>query len=68
MAKGRVPMQVSPSFEKKMKELQKRIMMKEGVMISLRDLTEKIDLNNMEEKLLKNSKTDIKISLDRRKI
>jgi len=67
MAKGRVPMQVSPEFEKKIKELQRKIMKKDGVVISLRDLTEQVDFNNIEEMILKDAKVDIKISLDRRR-
>jgi len=67
MAKGRVPMQVSPAFEKKIKELQRKIMKKDGVVISLRDLTEQVDFNNIEEMILKDAKVDIKISLDRRR-
>jgi len=66
MAKGRVPMQVSPEFEKKLKELQKKIMQKDGVVISLRDLTEHADFKKVEEKILKDAKGDIKIALDRR--
>ena len=67
MAKGRVPMQVSPTFEKRLKELQKKIMKKDGVVISLRDLTEQVNFNNIEDMILKDAKVDIKISLDRRR-
>ena len=67
MAKGRVPMQVSPVFEKKLKELQKKIMKQDGVVISLRDLTEQVDLKNIEDAILKEAKADIKLSLDRRR-
>lgn len=67
MAKGRVPMQVSPVFEKKLKELQKKIMKQDGVVISLRDLTEQVDLKNIEDAILKEAKNDIKLSLDRRR-
>jgi len=65
--KPRVPMQVSPAFEKKIKEMQRKIMKKDGVVISLRDLTEQVDFNNIEEMILKDAKVDIKISLDRRR-
>jgi len=65
--KPRVPMQVSPAFEKKLKELQKKIMQKDGVVISLRDLTEQVDFKKVEEMILKDAKIDIKISLDRRR-
>lgn len=68
--KSRVPMQVSPEFEIKIKELQKEIMKKQGVSHSLRDLTEKIamniDINKIEASILK-SQFGIKITLDRRK-
>lgn len=59
-------MQVSPEFEKKLKDLQKKIMKKDGVSISLRDLTEQIDFKKVEERILKDANVDIKISLDRR--
>ena len=67
MVKSRVPMQVSPEFERKLKELQKKIMQKDGVVISLRDLTEQVNFNNIEEMILKDAKVDINISLDRRR-
>jgi len=65
--KPRVPMQVSPEFEKKLKELQKKIMQKDGVKPSLRDLTEQVDFNSIENMILKDARIDIKISLDRRR-
>ena len=67
MAKGRVPMQVSPEFEKKLKALQKKIMQRDGVNISLRDLTEQVNFQDIEKMILKDAKVDIKISLDRRR-
>jgi len=67
MVKSRVPMQVSPEFEKKLKELQKQIMKKDGVKPSLRDLTEQVNFNKIEEMILKDTKNDINITLDRRK-
>jgi len=67
MVKGRVPMQVSPEFEKKLKELQKKIMQKDGVVISLRDLTEQVNFSDIENTILKDANVDIKISLDRRR-
>lgn len=69
MAKSRIPMQVAPKFEEDLKYIQKKIMKKEGVKISLRDLTEKmdIDLEGIEDKILKGVKVDIKINLDRRR-
>lgn len=68
--KSRVPMQVSPEFETRIKELQKEIMKKQGVNHSLRDLSEKIaktiDFNKIEELILKNP-LDINIKLDNRR-
>lgn len=66
-SKPRVPMQVSPEFEKRLKELQKKIMKKEGVVISLRDLTEKVNFKEVEEKILNGAKEDIKLTFDRRR-
>ena len=70
MGKGRVPMQVSPEFDARMKRLQQKIMKKQGEKISLRDLTERItktiDFNKIEDVIVNNPKLDIKITLDRR--
>lgn len=72
MVKSRVPMQVSPEFEQRLKKLQGEIMKKDGKVVSLRDLTEKItktiDFNEMEKNILNNvSQLDIKITMDRRR-
>ena len=68
--KPRVPLQVAPSFELKLKQLQKKIMMKQGEVISLRDLTERIsnteDFDALEQSILKSAFVDIKINLDTR--
>ena len=40
--KSRVPMQVSPEFEIRIKKLQIAIMKSQGKNVSLRDLTEKV--------------------------
>jgi len=66
MAKVRVPMQVSPAFEKKIKDLQTEIMKRSGIKPSLRDLTEQVDFKKLDDMLLKDAKVDIKIALDRR--
>lgn len=70
MGKGRVPMQVSPEFDARIKRLQQKIMKKQGEKISLRDLTERItktiDFNKIEDVIVNNPKLDIKITLDRR--
>jgi hypothetical protein len=69
--KSRVPMQVSPEFEMRIKKLQAEIMKKQGMVVSLRDLTEKItkvpDFENLEKAILNVRKEDIKLNLDRRK-
>lgn len=70
-SKSRVPMQVSPLFELRIKNLQKEIMKKQGENVSLRDLTEKItklpNFDELEKALLNVDNIDIKINLDRRK-
>lgn len=72
--KSRVPMQVAPEFEAKIKSLQKKIMKAQGESISLRDLTGKLaisqDFDRIEKALLginnTNIKNDIKVKIDRR--
>jgi len=68
--KPRIPMQVAPEFEKRIKGLQKAIMIKHGKNISLRDLTEKISktpsFDDLEKSLLNIGIADFKINLDRR--
>ncbi len=69
--KKRVPMQVAPEFETRIKELQKAIMRKQGEKVSMRDLTKHISINTdfeaLEKKLLGIGKNDLKLNLDRRK-
>ena len=71
MATKRVPMQVAPEFETKIKNLQKAIMIKQGINLSLREITKEISINPdfdaLERKLLNISEGDIKLNLDRRK-
>lgn len=68
--KKRVPMQVAPEFEKKIKEIQKAIMIKQGKNMSIREITKNISINPdftiLEKKLLEISNRDIKLNLDRR--
>ena len=68
--KPRVPMQVSPAFEQRIKKLQEQIMRKQGKKVSLRDLTEKIakatDFEDFEQSILNASNVDFRINLDRR--
>lgn len=69
--KSRVPMQVSPLFEMRIKKLQSEIMKKLGKNISLRDLTEEIskrsNFDDLEKKILKININDLRINLDRRR-
>ena len=69
--KSRVPMQVAPEFEKMLKDLQVKIMKKQGEKMSLRDLTGKIakasDFESVEKNILRNAFVDLKINLDVRK-
>lgn len=70
--KSRVPLQVAPEFEQRLKKLQEEIMKKNGKNISLRDLTENIakaiNFTDVEKNLLNNiSQLDIKITMDRRR-
>lgn len=72
MGKSRVPLQVAPEFEQRLKKLQEEIMKKNGKNISLRDLTENIakaiNFTDVEKNLLNNiNKLDIKITMDRRR-
>jgi len=71
VSKPRVPMQVAPEFDAKIKELQRQIMKAQGENVSLRDITEKISrspsFNNLEKNILKVANMDFKINLDRRK-
>jgi hypothetical protein len=68
--KSRAPMQVSPLFLLRVKNLQKKIMKKDGEKIALRDLTEEIVKNvsfeDLEKSILNVANFDINIGLDRR--
>lgn len=69
--KLRVPMQVSPEFEMRIKKLQSEIMRKQGKNVSLRDLTEKItkvpSFAELEKAILNVGVNEIKINLDSRR-
>ena len=69
--KSRVPMQVSPAFEQRIKKLQKEIMKKDGEKISMRDLTEKmahaVNFEDFERSILSVANMDLGINFDRRK-
>jgi len=68
--KSRVPMQVSPEFEMRIKKLQSLIMKSQGKNVSLRDLTEKVckdpTFDDLEKSILKVTDFDLKINFDRR--
>ena len=71
VGKTRVPMQVDPEFEIRIKNLQKAIMIKQGKNISLREITGKVarmpNFDQLERELLNiGTTTDIKLNLDRR--
>jgi len=73
MAKGnRSPLQVSPTFKKKLDELQKKIMLAQGEKKSLREITDNIITSPMfpeiENSLIKSGKinVDFKIKFDKR--
>ena len=70
---NRTPLQVSPQFLEKLKELQKKVRMKTGDEKSLRELTDKIASSEVfkdVEKMLFDNKIDmdVKIRFDRRKL
>jgi len=65
-------MQIDQDFETKVKAIQKKIMMKRGEKMSLREITKKIskypEWETMEQKLLSNiNKVEDRIKFDRRK-
>jgi len=70
--KSRKPMQVDQSFEKKLKELQMQIRRKQGVEMSLREITKQITKNpnfeSIEKQLIGNDIATInfKLKLDGR--
>jgi len=70
-SKTRVPMQVDPDFEVRIKNLQKAIRIKQGENLSLREITGNIarmpNFDDLERELLKVGVPDIKLNLDRRK-
>ena len=69
--KSRVPMQVSPEFEIRIKKLQENIMRSQGKNISLRDITERFvklpSFEDVEKDILNVGSSDFKLNLDRRK-
>ena len=69
--KTRVPMQVDPDFEVRIKNLQRAIMIKQGKNLSLREITGKVarmpNFDDIEKNILKASNVDLKLNLDRRR-
>jgi len=68
--KSRIPMQVAPEFETRIKNLQKAIMIEMGEKVSMRDLTEKISktpsFDDLERSLLNVGNVDLKLNFDKR--
>ncbi len=71
MVKTRKPMHVDPYFENKMKELQRKVRMKEGNDISLRELTAKIskdpNFEAIEQGILDDDIINFNIKFDKRR-
>jgi len=69
--KSRVPMQVDPAFEVRIKNLQKAIMIKQGMNLSLREITGKVarmpNFDDIERDILKASNVDLKLNFDKRR-
>ena len=69
---SRSPLQVSPTFKKRLDDLQRKIMMTQGEKKSLRQITDDIVTNPMFSEIEKSMvkagevKVDFKIKLDRR--
>lgn len=70
MMKKRVPLQVSPMFRDKIKQIQDHIKAEIGKSVSLRDITESMatseEMLKMENKLLQKGNIEIKVRFDRR--
>ena len=68
--KSRIPMQVAPEFETRIKNLQKAIMIKMGEKVSMRDLTEKISktpfFDDLERSLLSVGSVDLGLNFEKR--
>jgi len=68
--KTRIPMQVAPEFEIRIKNLQKAIMIKQGHKISMRDLTEEISktpsFDDLERSLLSVGSVDLGLNFEKR--
>jgi len=71
MTASRKPMHVDERFEKRMKLLQKKIMMKQGVNISLRELTAQLptfdEFSKIESKIIGDDKLIFELNFDVRK-
>lgn len=71
MTASRKPMHVDESFEKRMKELQKKIMMKQGVNISLRELTAQLpnfdEFSKIEAKIIGDDQLVFELNFDKRR-
>jgi len=71
MTASRKPMHVDELFEKRMKDLQKKIMMKQGIKPSLRELTAQlptfIEFANIEMKIIGDDKLIFDLNFDKRR-
>jgi len=67
----RKPMHVDEVFELRMKELQKKIMMKQGIKPSLRELTAQLptfdEFSNIEAKIISDDKLVFDLNFDKRR-
>ena len=71
MTASRKPMHVDEEFEKRMKNLQRKIMMKQGVKPSLRELTAQLpnfdEFARIEAKIIGDDRLLFDLNFDRRK-
>ena len=71
MTASRKPMHVDEIFELRLKSLQKKIMMKQGIKPSLRELTAQLptfaEFSKIEERILGDDKLIFELNFDRRR-
>jgi hypothetical protein len=67
----RKPMHVDAKFEERLKALQIKIMKKQGIKPSLRELTAQLprfeEFNRIEERIIGNEDTSLELNFDRRR-
>ena len=66
MVKKRINIWVSPEFDKRIKEIQKKIMRAKGENISTVDISDKMipNIKDIEKKLLEGADTDFNLKLE----